>query len=165
MYTTPKMGLKIISGAQTGVDRSALDVAIQLKMQYGGWIPKGRLSESGAIPANYKGMQETKSASYKPRTEWNVRDSNATLIVCWGEPSGGTKLTIGYALKWDRPYFVANLLNVTEPLPSTLAWMQGVDDLLTLNVAGPRKSKHPLRDMEGETRSFLKRLLFLYKQS
>ncbi len=155
------MVLKIISGAQTGVDRAALDVAIDLKMLYGGWIPKGRLSESGAIPAKYKRMQETRTANYKLRTEWNVRDSNATLIVCWGEPSGGTLLTVRHAQRWDRPYFVANLLAVAPPILETLEWLKSVDDLLTLNVAGPRKSKHPLRDIEGETRSFLKQVLFL----
>lgn len=163
-YQYPKMGLKIVSGAQTGVDRAALDVAIDLKMPYGGWIPKGRMSEDGVIPARYKYMQETRSRNYKPRTEWNVRDSNATLIVCWGEPSGGTLITKMYALAMEKPCFVANLLSVTSPIAATVEWLKSVEDLLTLNVAGPRKSKHPQRDSEGETRSFLRQVLFLLPQ-
>ena len=155
------MGLKIVSGAQTGVDRAALDVAILLKMTYGGWIPKGRKAEDGVISAHYKYMTETKSATYKIRTEWNVRDSNATLIVCWGEPSGGTLMTLRYARTWERPYFVANLEAIVSPISETVEWLKSVKDLMTLNVAGPRKSKHSYRDSEGETRSFLKQVLFL----
>jgi hypothetical protein len=37
---------KIISGGQTGVDRAALDTAIKLKIQHGGWCPRG-LSDQG----------------------------------------------------------------------------------------------------------------------
>jgi hypothetical protein len=35
--------MKIISGGQSGVDRAALDVAIERGMEWGGWCPKGRL--------------------------------------------------------------------------------------------------------------------------
>jgi hypothetical protein len=34
---------KIITGGQTGVDRAALDVAINVNISYGGWCPKGRI--------------------------------------------------------------------------------------------------------------------------
>lgn len=33
--------LKINSGGQTGVDRAALDAAIERGLLYGGWCPKG----------------------------------------------------------------------------------------------------------------------------
>ena len=33
---------KIVSGGQTGVDRAALDVALELSIPCGGWCPKGR---------------------------------------------------------------------------------------------------------------------------
>jgi len=33
---------KIISGGQTGTERAALDVAFELDIPHGGWIPKGR---------------------------------------------------------------------------------------------------------------------------
>lgn len=38
---------KIISGAQTSVNRGALDAAIDVSCPYGGWVPKGRRSEDG----------------------------------------------------------------------------------------------------------------------
>ena len=37
--------MKIISGGQTGVDRAALDVAIERAMSWGGWCPKGGWAE------------------------------------------------------------------------------------------------------------------------
>ena len=43
----------VISGGQTGVDRGALDAAINLKIPHGGWCPKGRLAEDGKISIKY----------------------------------------------------------------------------------------------------------------
>ena len=43
--------LKIVSGGQTGVDRAALDVAIERGIAYGGWCPKGWPGGGHAKPA------------------------------------------------------------------------------------------------------------------
>ena len=53
---------KIISGGQTGADRAALDVAIELGIPHGGWIPKGRKAEDGVLPDKYQ-LQEMPTAS------------------------------------------------------------------------------------------------------
>ena len=45
--------LMIISGGQTGVDRAALDIAIELGMPHGGYCPKGRRAEDGIISSKY----------------------------------------------------------------------------------------------------------------
>ncbi len=37
---------KIISGGQTGVDRGAIEAALELGFPYGGLIPKGRLADA-----------------------------------------------------------------------------------------------------------------------
>ena len=65
---------KVISGGQTGADVAALDVAIELNIPHGGWIPKGRKTESGPLPAKYQ-LQEMSTGSYTRRTEQNVIDS------------------------------------------------------------------------------------------
>ena len=44
---------KIISGGQTGVDRGAIEAALELGFPYGGLIPKGRLAEDGAVPVEF----------------------------------------------------------------------------------------------------------------
>jgi hypothetical protein len=51
---------KIISGGQAGVDRAALDVALEIGIPIGGHLPKGRKDENGEVlPDKYTGMQET----------------------------------------------------------------------------------------------------------
>ena len=72
---------KIISGAQTGVDRAGLDAAMRLNIPTGGWCPAGRLAEDGTIPEKYNTLQETTSSDYVVRTERNVRDADLTLIL------------------------------------------------------------------------------------
>jgi predicted Rossmann-fold nucleotide-binding protein len=71
---------RIISGGQTGVDRAALDVALELGIPCGGWCPKGRLAEDGSIDLRYP-LKETNSSEYRERTEKNVEDSDGTLIL------------------------------------------------------------------------------------
>jgi hypothetical protein len=89
---------KIISGGQTGTDRAALDAAIKLSIPHGGWIPKGQKGEDGPLPAKYK-SQEMPTASYPKRTEKNVIDSDGTLIISRGKPTGGSDYTRKMALK------------------------------------------------------------------
>ena len=135
---------RVISGGQTGVDRAALDVAEELGLTRGGWCPAGRLAEDGTIPEHYP-LAETPTPEYEERTEWNVRDSDATLILTIGEPSGGTAHTIECARAQAKPYFVLDLAaaggrgggaHVVEE------WLE-TNRIRTLNVAGPRESKAP----------------------
>ena len=69
---------KIVSGGQTGVDRAALDAAIELEIPHGGWCPKGRVAEDGTLIEQYL-LSETESEDYTIRTKFNVRDSDGTL--------------------------------------------------------------------------------------
>src|SRR5262249_20137195 len=84
---------RLVSGGQTGVDRAALDAALEVGVPCGGWCPKGRKAEDGRIDDRYP-LCETPSAAYSQRTRWNVRDSDGTLVLAWGEPTGGTLLTV-----------------------------------------------------------------------
>jgi hypothetical protein len=134
------MGLTVVSGGQTGVDRAALDVALELGLGCGGWCPKGRLAEDGRLPQRYP-LRETPSAVYAQRTAWNVRDSDATLILTQGELAGGTAQTVEWARRLGRP---ALILDLTErPDPAIVrGWLRD-RQVATLNVAGPRESRHP----------------------
>ena len=89
---------KIISGGQTGADRAALDVAIKLDIPHGGWVPKGRKTESGPLPERYQ-FQEMGTRGYAERTEQNVLDSDGTLILSHGKLTGGSALTLRLAKK------------------------------------------------------------------
>ena len=91
--------LKIVSGGQTGADRAALDWAINNGVLYGGWCPKGRTAEDGPIDSGYQ-LQESHSSNYLQRTEWNVRDSDGTVIFSVGKRlSGNSFETLDAALK------------------------------------------------------------------
>src|SRR5678815_754424 len=84
--------MKIISGGQTGVDRAALDVALSLGLDCGGWCPEGRLAEDGTIPARYP-VRELPGGGFVQRTAQNVTDSDGTLIIHHGDLRGGTRET------------------------------------------------------------------------
>jgi len=131
---------KIISGGQTGVDRAALDVAIELGIACGGWCPKGRASEDGPIPDHYP-LLETPSSDPAQRTEWNVRDSDATLIIAEGKLTGGTALTHQLAHSMDKPCLVVDEAGETSAA-TVRAWLDE-RAIKILNVAGPRASTDP----------------------
>jgi len=130
----------IVSGGQTGVDRGALDAALELGVEQGGWCPRGRRSEDGKIPASYL-LRETDSYEYRDRTERNVIDSGGTLILYRDNLTGGTKFTYRMAREHSRPSF---LVDLTERLDveSVRQWLR-VEAIRVLNVAGPRESTHP----------------------
>ncbi|MGE0353714.1 MAG: putative molybdenum carrier protein [Gemmatimonadales bacterium] len=131
---------RIISGAQTGVDRAALDVALKLGIPCGGWCPAGRRAEDGVIPTRYP-VEETPSPEYSERTEWNVRDSDGTLIVVRNPPTGGTAQTIEFARRHQRPVLI---LDPGDPDAARRLreWLQA-HGIRILNVAGPREGTDP----------------------
>ncbi|NNG17514.1 MAG: hypothetical protein HKM89_13645 [Gemmatimonadales bacterium] len=131
---------QVISGGQTGVDRAALEVAEELGLGSGGWCPAGRLAEDGTIPEHYP-LRETPTSEYEERTEWNVRDSDGTLILTIGQPSGGTAHTIECAQAAAKPYFVLDL-DAEAGAHVVREWLER-NRIRTLNVAGPRESKAP----------------------
>jgi hypothetical protein len=105
--------VRIISGGQTGADRAALDTAIRLGIPHGGWLPRGRKTEDGPLPARYR-LQEIESDSYRERTEKNILESDGTLILSFGPLTGGSALTEYLALRHDRPCLVMDLAEVDQ---------------------------------------------------
>lgn len=152
---------KIVSGAQTGVDRGALDAAIDASCPYGGWVPKGRRSEDGGVPARYSAMSEASSANYLKRTEQNVIDSTATVILCHGAPTGGPLRTVEFCRKHGRPYWIddPDSPNETDRGMEIHYWIEAEfgDAPIVLNVAGPRESK--CLGIQESARRYVARLL------
>jgi hypothetical protein len=135
--------LKIISGGQTGVDRAALDFAMEHGLEQGGWCPRGRRAEDGRIPDRYC-LVETPESAYAARTERNVIDSDATVVFSApGEIRGGTLLTVRLAREHEAP-----LLHLTADMPTSEAAARlnafiREHRVRVLNVAGPRASQEP----------------------
>lgn len=135
----PRMRLrKIVTGGQTGVDRAALDAALEYNVEVSGWCPRGRRAEDGPIPDRYP-LTETPSDAYEQRTVWNVRDSDGTLIITDGVLEGGTALTMTEARRQGRPVLHVRTTD-TVPIEMIRAWGEE-NDIRVLNVAGPRASE------------------------
>jgi len=142
--STCTLSLTIVSGGQSGADRAALDWARTHGLVYRGWIPAGGAAEDLAtgrsLQEEYPLLTETPLSDPAQRTEWNVRDSDATLIVRGvGESSPGTDLTERVAVRLRRP-----VLNTDGSDPDVaLNWLSGLGETIALNVAGPRESEAP----------------------
>ena len=133
---------KVLSGGQTGVDRAALDWAICKGVEHGGWCPKGRLAEDGPIHMRYH-LTETPTLDHCERTEWNVRDSDGTVIFSGTEPlAGGSLLTLEMAIKHRKPYLHLQSTRDENPGETLRQWIQQ-HRIQILNVAGPRASEEP----------------------
>ncbi|MEX2579924.1 MAG: putative molybdenum carrier protein [Verrucomicrobiales bacterium] len=133
---------QIVSGGQTGADRAALDWALGCGFECGGWCPAGRLAEDGPIDGRYP-LRETPSAAYAQRTEWNVRDSDGTLLFSLGsELTGGTALTRQFATAWKRPCLWISKAATDDPAGELEAFADR-HFIEILNVAGPRESTEP----------------------
>ena len=131
---------RIVSGGQTGVDRGALDAAIELGIEHGGWCPRGRIAEDGRISAQYR-LRETETSDYPVRTELNVLNSDGTLILFRHRLAGGTELTRRLAAKCGKPCLLVNLGKKSDPL-LVRQWIVE-NEIRVLNVAGPRESSCP----------------------
>ncbi len=132
---------KIVSGGQTGADRAALDWALSHGVPRGGWCPKGRKAEDGPIDPKYP-LKEAPSESYIQRTEWNVRDSDATVLFSI-EPTliGGSLRTMEFARKHGKPRL--HLCAGIDTSADNLRALFEYHDVKVLNVAGPRASTEP----------------------
>ena len=155
-----KIFSRIISGGQTGVDRAALDAALELGLPAGGWCPRGRRAEDGPIDPRYP-LQETHSPYYPVRTEKNVLEADGTMILTRGKPRGGTALTLKLARFNKRPYLVIDLEKGADK-EALWQWGKG-NHIAVLNVAGPREGEAP--GIYSQAFGFLKEALKGYKFS
>jgi hypothetical protein len=136
--------ITIISGGQTGADRAALDFAVANDMMHGGWCPRNRRAEDGIIPLRYL-LQETPSGHYSQRTQWNVRDSDATAIFSIRpRVSGGTRLTFELAQRLGKPvvHLSRDEIGIEAAATNLRAFLEA-HAVQALNVAGPRASQEP----------------------
>ena len=165
MWGTPAM--IIVSGGQSGVDRAALDVAVARDIDYAGWCPRGGWAEDFPTPpgllAHYPKLKETPLADPAQRTEWNVRDAEACLIIVDAagiDTSRGTMLAREFAHRYRRPLFVADLAG-PDIVRDAALWLRvqqarhGAN--LKLAIGGPRESEAP--GIYAQAKSFIEALL------
>ena len=155
--------MKILSGGQTGVDRAALDTAIEKGISYGGWCPRGGwaedLPESPGLLALYPHLHETPLRDPAQRTEWNVRDADRLMILTGGAGitvSRGTEAARGFAIELGKPSLVLDL-DTNVAFPSARAFLGEGGSDVSICIAGPRESEAP--GIYVKARQFLRRLL------
>ncbi len=148
---------KIVSGGQTGVDRAALDFALENGIETGGYVPKNRLAEDGPLSDKYPNLIETASDDPTERTELNVKVAGATLILSQGELAGGSKLTEEFAVKNNKPFLHIDLssASITHAAANAKKWLTRINCEI-LNVAGPRASEDG--EIYAKTKQFLNKL-------
>ncbi len=144
----------IVSGGQTGVDRAALDFALSNGLACRGWCPQGRLAEDGFINLRYP-LSETNSVETAVRTELNVMDSDATLIIYTDEMDSGTSASKDFAFEHRKPLFVWRL-GQNNNVRQFWKWLSE-NKVECLNIAGPRASQ--AANIYGETLDLLDVLL------
>jgi hypothetical protein len=142
-----------ICGGQSGVDRAVLDVAAAHGIACGGWCPKGGWAEDFPTPpgllARYLLLKETPLADPAQRTEWNIRDADACLIIIDAggvEASRGTALAQDLAHRYRKPLLIVDLRN-RDCLQHAVLWLRvqkaRAGDELKLAIGGPRESEAP----------------------
>ena len=134
---------KIIAGGQTGVDRGALDAALEAPFPCGGWCPADRASEDGPIPARYP-VTPLLRGGYRERTRQNVLDSDGTAILYQTTLVGGTLLTLNFCKRTGKPYCLIDAVKVSaREAAAEIDRFIDAHAIRTLNVAGPRLSGWP----------------------
>ncbi len=150
---------KIISGGQTGADRAALDTAIKFNMPHGGWITRGRRTESGPLPGCYN-LVEMASRDYPARTRKNIIDADGTIIIARGPLTGGSHLTHKIAMQAGKFLCRIDLLE-QDIFEASLIIQDFIvsHHIQVLNVAGPRASHDP--DIYFDVRTILQAVFYL----
>lgn len=134
---------KIISGGQTGVDRGALDAALEAGFPCGGWCPEGRKAADGSIDARYP-VVVLPGAGYRKRTIQNIRDSDGTVILCEGPPVGGSALTLAQCQRLGKPCLVIDSRDCAPAAAAReIVQFVATHRVETLNLAGPSEERTP----------------------
>ena len=131
---------KIISGGQTGVDRAALDTAIELGLECGGWCPAGRHADDGPIDPRYP-LEETNNMDHTVRTGYNVRESDGTLMLHRGGLQGGTAYAVEMARRLGKPVMAIDL-DAPPDGRTVVDWIRE-HAIETLHVGGQREASTP----------------------
>ena len=138
-----RLNLIIRSGGQNGADKAGLDHAIETGIRHCGWCPKGRKAEDGVIGPEYR-LKETPTANYIQRTEWNVRDSDGTVIFSIGKKLlGGSRKTLEFARRDKKPVLHLSAGTAGQDAARLLKEFIRLNRIRVLNVAGSRESKEP----------------------
>jgi len=134
---------KIITGGRTEADQAALDAAMKMGISHGGWIPKGRKTESGTLPEKYH-LQEMETEDPIECIRQNVKESKGTLIIFHGKLTGDLYQAERETLKHKHQLLGIDLNQTLAFQAASLVndWIQ-LRRIDVLYVIGPSASVNP----------------------
>jgi len=143
---------KIISGGQTEADQAALDIAIKLGIPYGGWIPKGRITETGKLPERFK-LKEMSSENYSECIRQNVMDAKGTLIISYGRLTGDLDSARKATLRYGRQMLGVDLDQMDDIKAASLVkdWIHlyRIEVMFVIGQNGPYARNQTENIIEG----------------
>ena len=121
-------------------------------------MPKNRLAEDGRISEKYPNLVETETENYAERTELNVKNSDATLLLSHGELKGGSLVTKELAEKYEKPFLHIDFfaVSIEQAVEKTNKWLDSIN-CKNLNIAGSRASEDA--ELYDAAKVFLQHLL------
>lgn len=110
--------LVIITGAQLGVERAALEWALKYECPHGGWRPKSLPGAEEPLDPRYK-LKEGETENVLEAVTSNVRDAEATLVFTLAAKAAGTaQKAVSSAKKQKKPVLHVHrgILGVSEKI-------------------------------------------------
>jgi hypothetical protein len=129
---------KLISSGQTGVELAALDVAIKLGIDHGGWAPRGKRNAQGPLGQSYN-LSEVPAVGFKTAMEQNVMFADGTLLVTRGKKSPRTQYAVEMSLKHQRQLLHVDLSqNASFEAASLISSWGSLQQIKIAFVTGPQ---------------------------
>ncbi|MFO7964442.1 MAG: putative molybdenum carrier protein [Desulfobacterales bacterium] len=123
---------KILTGGREGVEQSALDLAIELNIPHGGWIPVG---SKKALPSRYRlrEVPEGESGCMKK----NIRFSDGTLLFIENQSDDAAGSMCRWAGRLKKPFLAITLEGGSrfEVASQICKWMMTYH-IKVLNISG-----------------------------
>ena len=132
------------------MDQAALRAGRDAGLRIGGWCPPGRACDEGVIPAEFPLIETPADRSPDApdvprswRTQWNVRDADATLILTTAPLADdpGTAWTRTCAERSAKPLLMCDLRD-PRAVEIICEWIERSENE-TLNIAGPSERTAP----------------------
>ena len=148
---------KIISNGDAGVGLAALLVARELKIETGGWIPKGYITSAGVRPDLWEyGLKPYNSYKSHVAVYQNISESDGTLVLSYNTQDA---VLIDTIKSLKKPYFTVNL-GFAGLLKEVVDWIKHYN-IERLNVVGSNEIL--ATGITGDSAEYLTRLMEQFK--
>ena len=130
---------RIVSSGQPGADQAALDWALAHHINYGGWRKKSPKANSGVSDVKFQ-LAEVPNAGYLQKVEWNVRDSDGTIVFSLADKlDGSLKRNADFAMRHEKPFMHFR----PGVHPKFIARFIQYHKISALNIVGKSESSSP----------------------